>query len=364
VLCFLLSAAAVGWLWQRQTQLPQTVGLVETVRLDVTAEADGVLSPLTHSPWTLFDVVEAQQVVAQLDDRLVQAQLATLQQELQRLQKDLTAAAARLAVSEADRRRSHTAESARLLGDLEQRRLAVLDRQIQQACDRLELQRREARLNGLQVLVAKNMVPDLQVTEEQLQRDLIAQRLEDGRQGLREAETQQQAAAARLDQYAALQPVEADAVLAPLSAAVQVQEARIRELDLQIERLIITAPIRGTICAIHHWPGERIRAGDPILTIAPDQGRYIISYVRPEQRLHPAPGMAAQIRVRTPGSPPLATRVERVGPQVEPIPLQHCRDPRVPEWGLPVRLALPAELQVRPGELVDIRFETRRDRKG
>ena len=289
-LCFLLSAAAVGWLWQRQTQLPQTVGVVEAVRLNVTAEADGVLSPLAQGPWTLFDAVAARQVVARLDDGLVQARLATLQEELQRLRKELTAAAAQLAVSEADRQRSHAAESARLLGDLEQRRLAVLDRRVQQAGDQLELQRREARLNSLQALAARKMVPDLQVTEEQLQRDLVARRLDDNRQGLQEAESQQQAAATRHAQYPGLQTPESDAVLAPLSAAIQVQESRIRELEMEIDRLAMTAPIGGTICAIYRWPGEHVRAGDPILTIAPDQGRYIVSYVRPEQRLRPARG--------------------------------------------------------------------------
>jgi hypothetical protein len=30
----------------------------------------------------------------------------------------------------------------------------------------------------------------------------------------------------------------------------------------------------------------------------------------------------------------------------------------VPEWGLPVRIAIPAGLQLRPGELVDVAIKT------
>ena len=64
------------------------------------------------------------------------------------------------------------------------------------------------------------------------------------------------------------------------------------------------------------------------------------------------------VRLRLPGAAPVETIVDRVGPQVELVPLHHRRDPAVPEWGQPVRIVPPQDLPLRPGELVDVTFTT------
>jgi hypothetical protein len=70
--------------------------------------------------------------------------------------------------------------------------------------------------------------------------------------------------------------------------------------------------------------------------------------------MRPLPGMNAEIRLRLPASRAVATCVERVGPQFEPIPPHLCRDPKTPEWGLPIFISLPEGLPARPGELLDV----------
>jgi multidrug resistance efflux pump len=127
-------------------------------------------------------------------------------------------------------------------------------------------------------------------------------------------------------------------------------------LESAIDRLIVRAPIDGVICAILRRPGENIRAGDPIVTVANPRGQGIVSYLRQDQRLRPVAGMTAEVRVRLPAGRFVAARVERVGPQIEPVPLHLCRDPKTPEWGLPVFIGLPDGLPVRPGELLDVSF--------
>jgi hypothetical protein len=113
------------------------------------------------------------------------------------------------------------------------------------------------------------------------------------------------------------------------------------------------------ICAIHAWPHSAIRAGDPIVTLASDKGRYLVSYVRQEQHVEPKEDMAVDVRKRLAISPTVRTIVERVGPQVEPIPVHLCRDPKMPEWGRPVRITLPDGFPGRPGELFEVTFKTR-----
>jgi multidrug resistance efflux pump len=130
-------------------------------------------------------------------------------------------------------------------------------------------------------------------------------------------------------------------------------------VEIEISRLTIRSPIRGVICAINHWPQSAIRAGEPIVTLASEKGRYLVSYVRQEQHVEPKVGMDVDVRKRLAVSPTVRTIVERVGPQVEQIPEHLCRDPKMPEWGLPVRITLPSDFSGRPGELFEVTFKTR-----
>lgn len=349
--------ATTLYLWGQQGVLPELIGEVESVRVEVTAATDGSLIPLAGGQWSLFDEVEFNQVVAQLDDTPIRAQLATLAEELGRLRKELDAAAAKLATSEADRTRSHLTEAVRLKIEAEQRRLGVLDRRILVETDALELERLNIRVSCLTPLFAKKLVSEMEMKNERMLRDEAAKRLAANTKALGEGETQLRAAEQRLKQYPPSLGADLVKELAPIAAAASVEQARIREVEVQIGRLAIRAPIRGVICAVQRRPGENVRAGDPIVTLAADAGRYIVSYVRQQQRFKPTVGMPVDVRVLAPASHALRTVVERVGPQVEPVPSHQCRDPRIPEWGLPVRIALPRGCVSRPGELLEVTFK-------
>ncbi len=353
-------AAATLYLWGQQGLVPQAIGEVESVRVDVTAAADGELVPLAGGQWTLFDEVELNQVVAQLDDSPVRARLATHAEELARLRKLLEAEAAKLAVSEADRAQKHSADAVRLKVEAEQRRLTVLDRRIQVETDTLELDRLNARVSCLTPLFAKKLISELEIKNEKALRDEATKRLASNTKALGEAETQLRAAEERVRQLPPQLAADRTKELAPLAAAVAVQQGLIRELELSTNKLAIRAPIRGMICAVFRRPGETVRTGDPILTLAAGSGRYIVSYVRQDYRFTPRVGMPVEIRsLHAPICSPLPAIVERVGPQLEMVPQHQCRDPRIPEWGLPVRIALPQGCPSRPGELVEVNFKPR-----
>jgi len=357
VLSFVVCVGLTLWLWDRQGQLPNAVGEVEAVRVDVTAGSDGLLAPLPRGTWTLFDQVEKGEVVARLDDRPVHAQAETVRLELERLRKELDAAAAQIELDEAVRRSTHLRNMAQMQWDLARLKLDVLDRRTALEVDRVELMARRARLDFLRSLREKEIVGELELTEEQMLYDQVAKRVAEQEKALSEA--QSNLAAAQSNTATLPEPVHADVarLLAPLQAAILAQESRVRELELAVQMLEIRAPISGTICAIHRWPGQHVRTGDPIVTIAAQKGRYIVSYVRQEQRLYVEPGMPVALRLRAPASREIPSSVERVGPQIEPVPPHLLRDPTRPEWGQPVRIVLPPKLPVRPGELIDITFE-------
>ena len=92
-----------------------------------------------------------------------------------------------------------------------------------------------------------------------------------------------------------------------------------------------------------------------LFTLAAEEPEYIVSYVRPTQRLRPEVDMSVAIRPRNTNQVAY-TRIERVGPQVEQIPAHQLRDQKLMEWGLPVRIAVPPALNLRPGEIVDLKF--------
>jgi len=157
------------------------------------------------------------------------------------------------------------------------------------------------------------------------------------------------------------QTVEVAKLLSPVRTAIEVQEARIRELELQIKSLDIRSPIDGTVVAITHWPGQQVKAGEAIATVATEQTPYIVSYVRQQQRIQPSVGAAVEIRSRSNPSLAIEGIVDQIGPQVEAIPAHQLRDPRVAEWGLPVRIVLDGKPSLRPGELVDVKFHLEAD---
>jgi len=356
VLCFIACCVFTVWLWQRQGRLPNTVGEIEAVRVDLAAATDGTLAPLARGPWTLFDEVEANQVVARIDDSVLREELKALQAELRRLENDLQANAERIAMEIADRQRAYLQDTTRLMWELQRLQLTILEHRAQLETDSMELLRLNTDLEFLEPMLAKNMVPEREVVNQRMLRDQVAKRIEVTSKSLQEAEQQHKELERRLRQYPQLEEPDIAKLLAPLESAVEAQKARIEQVQATINSLVIRAPMRGTICAIYCWPGQQVRRGAPILTLAAQHGRYIVAYVRQDQRLAPQVDMPVEVRPRLPASRPLLTRVERVGPQIEPVPLHHCRDPKIPEWGLPVRIALPTGFMGRPGELLDVTF--------
>jgi multidrug resistance efflux pump len=356
----LLAFGAVAvYLWSNSGGMPHTIGEVEAIRVEITSPLEGILVQPPSGPWALFERMEPSQVVAQLDDRPIRAQLAMLTEELGRLRLELDAAAEKIGVAESDRVRTYLTEAVRLCIELEQRRIALLDRQVLVAIDRLEAERTNTRCECLKPLLAKKMISELEMNDAKMRRDEAAKRLAENLKLFAECETQQKDAESRQTKLPGFRAADVPKELAPIKAATAVQQAKIRELEVQISRMTIRAPIGGLICRVHHWPGEAIHAAEPILTLAAEQGRYIVSYIRQEQRIEPKLGMAVDVRIRAPLSKHYATVVEKIGPQVEAVPTHQCRDPKIPEWGLPVRITVPPELAIRPGQLLDVTFKSR-----
>jgi len=342
-------------MWTRLTSVPNAVGEVLTLRLDVTAAGDGQLVNF-RGQWNLLDSVAANQVIARIDDRAALAESSTMRKELERLQAELQAEQAAQLTAEIDRQSTRQFETMRLTWDIEASRLDVLNRAVELEAAKIELQQRAERLAFLEPLMPSGAVTKIQFSDEKLLHDRLVAQTNEMQKSIDESRKILNSAESKLGNLPPLEAADVAAALVPLQAAVSAQEARVEQLQLAVDSLQIRTSIAGVISVIHRWPGQYVRAGEPLFTIASDQSKAVISYVHPDQHTLPTVGAAVALRAKRPGVRPIQALVERVGPQVEMIPERQRQDPKVLEWGVPVRIALPPESAVIPGELIEVSF--------
>jgi hypothetical protein len=85
-------------------------------------------------------------------------------------------------------------------------------------------------------------------------------------------------------------------------------------------------------------------------------GRFVVTYLQRDHRLRPGPGMTVQVRLCSDPRRVFAAQIEDVGAQVLAIPNHLLTKPSVPEWGRPVRIAVPPASGLKAGEQVDVMF--------
>jgi multidrug resistance efflux pump len=363
VVVFAAAVFMAGWLWSRHIGLPNAIGEVEAERYDLVGPMDGTLVPLPGKPLAIYDPVDAGQVIARLDDSAALGDLAALRGDLERLRISLTSAEADKRERMASRQTGDLTALRQLAVDGERLRLQALELQTLVEADKVEVARLTEMYEASRVLYEQGLESRLVLLDFEMRRETARKRIEGNQKAIEEAEAQKVTCAARHKDYENRlkenqTPELADLalVLAPIRTAIANQETRVLELHRAIQALEIRSPINGTVSVIYVLPGQIVRAGTPILAVAANQGRYIVSYIRETQRIRPVAGMNVSVQVRTIPRDAAWTLVERVGPQIASVPQHHLRDPKVPEWGLPVRIPVPSALKVKPGELVDVAF--------
>jgi len=372
------------WLWRHQTGIHAS-GEAEVARIELTAPADGMIVPIQRpmqtslfpedgnapfaNQWHLFDTVTKGQLMARLDDAPSRAALETLRKTVAQLQKELTATDARVrqefaAVTrdQADSRNQALLQLRRLALDVEGLRMAVLDREAIIETDKLELQRQNDRYDAIEKLASRGRESQAMLWDVTLERDVVKKRIETNERVLVEARSQLKSAQERDAglrkslSFPTTQPASLDTFLAPVRAAIAIEEARMGEVRQRINALDIRAPFGGMIREIFRRPGQTVRMGEIIMVLAAGETSHVLTYVREHHRIGPKIGMRVKLRVRTLPVRMVEGHIDQIGPQVVRVPLQHLRDPQMPEWGLPVRIAIPPDCGILPGEIVDITF--------
>jgi multidrug resistance efflux pump len=146
---------------------------------------------------------------------------------------------------------------------------------------------------------------------------------------------------------------------AAYKGALEEKRTEFDHLERQIKAATIESPVGGKVTAVDRQPNEFVKQGQEIMTITQDSGAYIVSYVRPGSAVMPRKDMKVLVRNQT-SRKSAWSRVQEVGTSVQPIPEHQLTNSKKPEWGIPVRIAMPDTdlLPLRPGELVVLNFQS------
>jgi len=370
VICFILAMGVVIRLWGEHAGLHGAIGEVEAVRQFVTAPADGIIVRPADKAWELFEQVKKGDVLVCLDDRATVAALATIHKTVIQLGKELEATKARerqllaeAGLDQSDREYGCVNDERQMARDIEQLRLDILDRKRRIARDQVEQRRFSEETQALRELRRTGAASDFEVFDMEMQAARMQEEVKGRQQALAKAEEQLKALQAargavlkRMKDFPKPELAELETLLAPVRAAIDVEEARMTELEVEQANLAVRAKFDGMIREILCEPGQAVRMGDPILTIVSPQATHVITYVREHQRISPRKGVEVKIRVRTLPTRTVTGHICDIGVQVVRVPLQHQLDPRMVEWGLPVRIEIDPSARLRPGELVDLTF--------
>lgn len=357
IVAFIACAALTIWLWDRHTATLIIVGEVEQVRVDLASPGDGVLVQLPGNALDRFDSVAAGQVIARLDDRPSLAALATLQSRTAQSRYEIAALEVEFAQARQDVQRRDAIDLAELVLDVQRQRLDIVDRRGTIEADRIELQRLTEEYENLLRLHERDAETGFTLRMAELRRDVLARQIAEHEQALIEAEQQLAESEQQLDGLPEAFDAELNVLLQPLRQAIEVHEAEMRELELQVGALQIRAPFAGEIAAVHIRPGQAVTAGQPIFTLADPHSQHVVVYFRDQSLIWPEPGMQVSLYSRRDPSLMFDSSIVSIASQVEALPERHRTDVLVPEWGLPVRIALPENMPLRPGELVGVHIK-------
>lgn len=143
----------------------------------------------------------------------------------------------------------------------------------------------------------------------------------------------------------------------PSSLLAHLEELK-RNAQDQIGPITLVAPISGLVHAVFRQAGESVVAGEPLFSISPLRSERIVGYLRQPYSVKLEPGMRVEIATRERPRRLLESQVTRVGARIEPITNMLAIIPpsALMDAGLPFVVRLPQGFDLRPGEIVDLRF--------
>ena len=354
VLVFVAALSAVIVLWNDHLGAPTATGEVEIVKADIKSEKVGTLTNLTV---VRFQTVTKGQVLATLitagDDALNAAASV--------IEADLKLMRARM---DQDQVRNEL--------NYELLRMEPLKEWVMLATTEVKLREAESEFQRVQKLYQDNIIPASEFDAAKNLKDALAEEVKYRKQLVNNLEIAVRER--RLDKgntaLTASNNGSSSSDKDAVEAAIAAQEEKLRVMR---EPVVLRAPMDGIVSFVFHRDGERILAGEPIVTVTSTKPQHVVGYLRQPRPFDPMPGMSVTIRTRGVVRHELHSVIVAptddetlVGPpQAPPVAMQRVTSPMrgrlydsSMERGVPFLVALPSSLpagmKLHPGEVVDL----------
>jgi len=370
VLVWLVALVCVIGLFYRRAQRFEVLGIAQGQVRQVAATCDGQLKIVSVQ---LFDRVSKGQVVAMLDDELLNAQIATVFAEIERLTAELISIQDSLLTEAANLETDKVEAQRRYAVDVMNARIRILETKALIASDRVTLEDLAMEVKIARQLVEQDAIAPYEFQKAEVLYNTLAKKIEENEHLMEQAGQDLKQAQQRQDEFAQRQPRHAsvDSALEPIRKTINVQEKLIDELLAQRKALTIRSPIDGVVIQIQgnanqaalrrqgesvlHMPGEAVLAGEPILVVAEATPSEIIAYASEEQLGLVLKGITVELVKNSPPAQIARSQVTYVGPVVEQMPVRLWQNPNIPQWGRPFLVKVPPQMKLTAGELVGVR---------
>lgn len=149
-----------------------------------------------------------------------------------------------------------------------------------------------------------------------------------------------------------------DSLRQAVSAMLDLHEKKIRLIEAELGQMTLTSPRDGVVGLVHYQEGSLVLGGMPILSVVSPTPENVVAFIRQPFRAAVEPGTAVELRARSGNRQSVRSVVHSVGTHLEPVNAllypAGLVDARNPELGLAVRIPVPPEFRVHPGETVEV----------
>lgn len=335
--------AGVAWLWG-DVHDEAAVGFVLAAEYELATPEPARVAAVAVAPGQR---VRAGDVLVSLDARAIDAELAIVAAERDRLEAELGAVRAESKVRVGDTTREFDESVAAADVAL---RTARAERKAA-AAEYAALSEQVATLGGL---VERRMADRRELDALRVEHVALEKQLQTADALIPQLVSQAAAARAR---RAALPADATEAALRPVQAELAVIERQARLLAVRREAMTLRAAVDGDVAAVHLQAGEVADTGLPIVTLVGDAAASEVQVCQREaQAGRGRPGEAVRVRPRGSAGAEAAGRIVRVAPRIAELPPRCWRDPKLPEWGRELVVRLDEPLPLLPGQAVSVRF--------
>ena len=309
----------------------------------------------------LYDQVTRGQVLVSLDDRQERIELAAVQEDVERLRAEVSAARAALAADNARARADVEDLARRFAIDRETAHVDYLTRLAADAYDRIQLRGAKVEYEIVQNLHGQGNAPVRELNDIQTEVDSLQTQVDENalvlarmKSAFEEADVRWFDFAKRQDVVAAYEPV-----LTPLRLAIEVRGQDLEEILRRIDSHVLRAPIDGQVTRLFAHAGDHVQAGTALAVVCPDTTNRVVAYLPESMILSAEIGAPVTVHCSAGdagGRRQYSGTVVSLSAAVDEAPPRYRRVPDYPVWGRGLTVTLSDGATVMPGEAITLSF--------